>query len=101
MAGLSRDSVASHAKFAAKLGLGYSLLADPETSLIQALGAWGEKKMYGKVSQGPIRSTFIANQSGKLHQGLPQGQGQGSRGNSAGGVVARSRGPLTPGRTNA
>ena len=77
MAGLSRDSVASHAKFAAKLGLGYSLLADPETSLIQALGAWGEKKLYGKVSQGPIRSTFIANQSGKLVKVYPKVKAKG------------------------
>lgn len=68
MAGLSRDKVASHAKFAEKLGLKYPLLADPETGLMQALGAWGEKKMYGKATQGAIRSTFVVSASGKLRE---------------------------------
>lgn len=58
--------MASHAKFAAKLGLGYPLLADPELALLKALGAWGEKTMYGKPVQGTIRSTFVANPKGKL-----------------------------------
>lgn len=75
--GLSRDSVASHQKFAVKLGLGYSLLADPETSLLQALGAWGEKKMYGKASQGAIRSTFVADKSGKLSKVYPKVKAKG------------------------
>lgn len=66
VAGISRDKVASHQKFADKLGLKYPLLSDPETALMQALGAWGEKKMYGKVSQGAIRSTFVASPTGKL-----------------------------------
>jgi thioredoxin-dependent peroxiredoxin len=77
VAGLSRDSAASHQKFAAKLGLDYPLLADPETGLIQALGAWGEKKMYGKVSQGPVRSTFVTNQSGKLIMFYPKVKAKG------------------------
>jgi len=66
--GLSRDKVASHAKFAEKLGLNFPLLADPETGLMQALGAWGEKKMYGKVTQGAIRSTFLVGASGKVQE---------------------------------
>ncbi len=75
--GLSRDKAASHAKFADKLGLKYSLLADPETGLLQALGAWGEKKMYGKVSQGPIRSTFVADAKGKLVRVYPKVKAKG------------------------
>ncbi|BEQ13553.1 hypothetical protein FAK_06190 [Desulfoferula mesophila] len=77
MAGISRDKVASHAKFAEKLGLKYSLLADPETELMQALGAWGEKKMYGKVSQGAIRSTFVADATGKLSTVYPKVKAKG------------------------
>jgi len=68
VAGLSRDKVASHAKFAGKLGLKFPLLADPETGLMQALGAWGEKKMYGKVTQGAIRSTFLVSATGKVQE---------------------------------
>ena len=56
----------SHRKFADKLGLAYSLLSDPETSYLAALGAWGEKKMYGKVVMGTIRSTFVTDGRGKL-----------------------------------
>lgn len=66
MAGLSKDSVKSHAGFAQKLGLGYSLLADPELALIKALGAWGVKKLYGKQSEGALRSTFVFDAKGKL-----------------------------------
>jgi len=75
--GLSRDKVASHRKFADKLGLKFPLLADPETKLIQALGAWGEKKMYGKVTHGPIRSTFIADAGGKLLKVYPKVKAKG------------------------
>lgn len=77
MAGLSRDKVASHAKFAEKLGLKYSLLADPEIGLMQALGSWGEKKSYGKVTQGPIRSTFVVSASGKVLQAYPKVKAKG------------------------
>ncbi len=66
LAGLSKDSPASHAKFAAKLGLGYPLLADPELVLLKALGAWGEKIMYGKPAQGAMRSTLVCDPQGKL-----------------------------------
>ncbi len=66
MAGISKDSVASHRKFADKLGLGFPLLSDPETGYLQALGAWGEKKMYGKLVTGTIRSTFVSDGRGKL-----------------------------------
>ena len=75
--GLSRDSVASHEKFATKLGLNFSLLSDPKTDLIQSLGAWGEKKMAGKVSTGTIRSTFIFDPDGKLIKRYPKVKAKG------------------------
>ena len=74
---MSKDSEASHQKFAAKLNLKYPLLADPDLKLIKALGAWGEKKLYGKVSQGAIRSTFIANAKGKLTKVYPKVKAKG------------------------
>jgi len=69
VAGLSRDKVASHAEFTGKLGLKYHLSADLETDLMQSLGFRGEKKMYGKVTQGAISSTFVVSASGKVQEG--------------------------------
>lgn len=66
LAGLSRDSVQSHVKFAAKLGLGYPLLSDPETGLHQSLGAWGSKKVKGEVKHGPVRSTVVTDAQGRV-----------------------------------
>lgn len=62
--GLSKDSKESHLKFAAKYELPFSLLSDPDHVLLEALGAWGEKKLYGKVSFGTIRRTFIFDEQG-------------------------------------
>ena len=62
--GVSKDSVESHKKFAEKFDLPFPLLSDPEHKLLEALGAWGEKKLYGKVSVGTIRSTFIFDENG-------------------------------------
>lgn len=62
--GLSKDSKESHVKFAAKYDLPFPLLSDPDHTLLEALGAWGEKKNYGKVSFGTIRRTFIFDESG-------------------------------------
>ena len=62
--GVSRDSKESHIKFAAKYSLPFPLLSDPDHQLLEALGAWGEKKLYGKVSLGIIRSTYIFNEDG-------------------------------------
>lgn len=59
--GVSKDSPASHAKFKAKYNLPFMLLSDPDSSLAQAIGAWGEKNMYGKKVFGLIRSTLILN----------------------------------------
>ena len=62
--GVSKDSKESHVKFASKYELPFPLLSDPEHKLLEALGAWGEKKLYGKVSMGTIRSTFIFDEKG-------------------------------------
>lgn len=64
--GVSKDSAASHSKFQAKLGLPFRLLSDPTTSMLQAFGAWGEKKMYGKTVLGTLRRTFIFDEAGVL-----------------------------------
>ena len=62
--GVSKDSVASHVKFAEKYALPFPLLSDPEHRLLEALGAWGEKKLYGKTSFGTLRKTFIFDENG-------------------------------------
>ena len=70
--GVSPDKPASHVKFAEKYNLPFLLLADPEHSLIEAFGAWGEKKMYGKSFMGVIRSTFIIDEKGKIAAAWPK-----------------------------
>jgi peroxiredoxin Q/BCP len=77
VAGLSKDNPQSHAKFADKLSLTYPLLADVEKRLMTDLGAWGEKKLYGKVSQGAFRSTFISDAKGKLLRVYPKVKAKG------------------------
>ena len=62
--GISKDSVASHAKFAEKYSLPFTLLSDPELIAIKAYGVWQEKKLYGKVSFGVVRTTFIIDENG-------------------------------------
>ena len=62
--GISRDSVASHVRFAEKYALPFILLSDPERVAIEAYGVWQEKKMAGKVSMGVVRTTFIINEEG-------------------------------------
>jgi len=62
--GVSKDSKVSHVKFAAKYELPFPLLSDPEHKLLEALGAWGEKTLYGKVSVGTLRKTFIFDEDG-------------------------------------
>lgn len=64
--GVSKDSVASHKKFAEKHNLPFTLLADTSTDMLQSFGAWGEKKMYGKTTVGTIRKTLIFNEEGVL-----------------------------------
>ncbi len=69
--GVSTDSVTSHAKFRAKFDLPFSLIADTEKTLHQAFGAWGVKKMYGRESEGTVRSTFIIDASGRISAAWP------------------------------
>lgn len=64
--GVSKDSVSSHKKFEEKYALPFTLLSDPTTELLQAFGAWGEKKMYGKVTMGTLRRTFLFDEQGIL-----------------------------------
>ena len=64
--GVSKDSAASHRKFADKYDLPFTLLADTSTQMLQDFGAWGEKKMYGKTVMGTIRTTFIFDEEGIL-----------------------------------
>lgn len=66
--GVSKDSVASHRKFADKYELPFTLLSDTSTQMLQAFGAWGEKKMYGKTVLGTIRRTFVFDENGILER---------------------------------
>jgi len=61
--GVSKNSVASHRKFADKYSLPFTLLSDPEHTVLEALGAWGEKKSCGKICVGTIRKTFIFDEN--------------------------------------
>ena len=70
--GVSKDSAASHQKFAEKHGLPFILLSDPELIAIQAYGVWQEKKFYGKVSMGVARSTFVINENGMIEKAMPK-----------------------------
>lgn len=70
--GISKDSVASHQKFAQKYNLPFILLSDPERQAIEAYGVWQEKKLYGKVSMGVVRSTFIIDDNGYLEKIMPK-----------------------------
>jgi len=64
--GVSKDSAASHRRFKDKYELPFTLLSDTSTQMLQAFGAWGEKKMYGKTVMGTIRRTFIFDENGIL-----------------------------------
>ena len=66
--GVSKDSAASHQKFKEKHSLPFPLIADVDKTLLEAMGAWGEKTMYGKKTMGPIRTTFIINEEGIIEQ---------------------------------
>ena len=66
--GVSKDSQASHVKFKEKYNLPFPLLSDPTTEMLQAFGAWGEKKLYGKSSMGTLRKTFIFDENGILER---------------------------------
>ena len=70
--GISKDSVASHQKFAQKNSLPFILLSDPDLQAIQSYGVWQEKKLYGKVSMGVVRTTFIINEQGIIEKVMPK-----------------------------
>ena len=70
--GVSKDSVASHLKFAEKYELPFVLLSDPELLAIQAYGVWQEKKLYGKVSMGVVRSTYLIDEQGVIEKVMPK-----------------------------
>ena len=70
--GISKDSTASHRKFAEKYGLPFVLLSDPERVAIEAYGVWQEKKNYGKVSMGVVRSTYIIDEQGIIEKVMPK-----------------------------
>lgn len=66
--GISKDGIASHQRFAAKYNLPFILLSDTELSTIQAYDVWKEKKMYGKVSMGVVRTTYIIDENGLIEK---------------------------------
>ena len=70
--GISKDSVASHQKFAEKHALPFILLSDPELQAIQAYDVWKEKKIAGKVSFGVVRSTYIIDEHGIIEKSMPK-----------------------------
>ena len=66
MLGVSKDTVASHKKFQEKYGLPFTLLSDPELGVLQAYDVWKEKKLYGKVSMGVVRTTYLIDEQGVI-----------------------------------
>lgn len=70
--GVSRDSAASHQRFAEKYSLPFIILSDPERKAIEAYGVWQEKKLYGKVSFGVVRTTFIIDENGIVEKVMPK-----------------------------
>ena len=66
--GVSKDSAASHTRFREKYSLPFTLLSDPSTEMLKAFGAWGEKKMCGKVTEGTLRKTFIISEAGTIER---------------------------------
>ena len=73
--GVSRDSEASHVKFAEKYSLPFTLLSDPDRSVHEAYGVWQEKKLYGKISMGVVRTTFIINGEGIIEKVMEKVKG--------------------------
>ncbi len=70
--GVSKDSLASHEKFRQKYELNFPLLSDPDTKVMQAYGAWGEKVMYGKKITGTLRTTVLIGKDGKVERIWPK-----------------------------
>ena len=70
--GVSKDSVASHQKFAEKYNLPFLLLSDPDRVAIEAYGVWQEKRMAGKVGMGVVRTTFVIDENGVIAAVMPK-----------------------------
>ena len=70
--GISKDSVNSHLNFATKHNLPFVLLSDSDLSAIQSYGVWQEKKLYGKVSMGVVRTTFLIDEQGNIQAVMPK-----------------------------
>ena len=70
--GVSKDSVDSHRRFAEKHSLPFILLSDPDLMAIRAYDVWQEKKLYGKVSMGVVRSTYIIDENGIIEKVMPK-----------------------------
>ena len=70
--GISKDSVASHQKFAVKNGLPLILLSDPDRLAIEAYDVWKEKKQYGKISMGVVRTTYVIDEAGFVEKVMPK-----------------------------
>ena len=70
--GISKDSIASHQKFAEKYDLPFILLSDPDLEAIQAFGVWQEKKLYGKTSMGVVRTTYVIDEKGVIEKVMPK-----------------------------
>ena len=70
--GISKDSVASHEKFARKYDLPFVLLSDPQRQAIEAYGVWQEKKLCGKVGMGVVRTTFLIDEAGNIEKVMPK-----------------------------
>ena len=70
--GVSKDSVASHVKFAEKFNLPFTMLSDPELKAIEPYGVWQEKKMCGKTCMGVARTTFIIDENGMISHVMPK-----------------------------
>lgn len=64
--GVSRDSAASHQRFIAKYNLPFHLIADTDLTILKTYEAWGEKKMYGKVTEGTLRTTYVIDEKGTI-----------------------------------
>ncbi len=70
--GISRDSEASHARFACKYNLPFPLLSDPELRAIQAYDVWQEKTLYGKTSMGVVRTAYLIDENGRIEKAWPR-----------------------------
>lgn len=70
--GISKDSQTSHQRFAKKNGLPFILLSDPDLEVIKAYDVWHEKKLYGKVSMGVVRTTYVIDEHGTIEKAMPK-----------------------------